>query len=73
MKNWTLTWDKTDLSAGKHVTPNEDLRVHELSQFCWCGPVADDCGVFIIWAHHALDGREYREPDHDPAFSPKEQ
>jgi hypothetical protein len=40
-----------------HVLPLSDLREHEVSLECWCGPVEDD-GVVV---HNALDGREAYE------------
>ena len=40
-----------------HVVPVGDLREHDCSPECWCGPTEDDetQGLFV---HHSMDGRE---------------
>lgn len=48
--------------VGRHVIPVDDQREHYTIVHCWCIPTIDD-GVII---HHALDCREYYEPDFDP-------
>lgn len=50
-----------------HVVPIADLREHDDARGCWCRPLVegdpdDDCLV----VHHALDGREWGEPGHEP-------
>lgn len=46
-----------------HLTPRGDLREHDLSKTCWCGPEIrdDEEGVLII--HHAMDQRELYETE----------
>jgi hypothetical protein len=46
-----------------HIVPLNDLREHECSVDCWCGPtLADDCPPGTdIHLHNALDGRESYE------------
>lgn len=50
-----------------HVTPIDDLREHDTSRFCWCRPTIEHheawAGAALV-VHHALDGREFSEPDH---------
>ena len=46
-----------------HVMPIDDLREHDETRTCWCGPrleTADDLETTIV-VHHALDGRELIE------------
>lgn len=55
-----------------HVLPVNDLREHVTGRACWCRPsLVDetDEGAVVegaVVVHHALDGREYHEPDHVP-------
>lgn len=42
----------------QHIIPCNDLRPHEETHDCWCGPVEYELGV---WGHCALDGRDLAE------------
>lgn len=62
-----MTWTADLLRVGEvHVTPDEDLIDHPMSEDCACGPTAEpvpgDKG-FVGWVvtHHSLDGREQHE------------
>lgn len=54
-----------------HTYPVNDLIDHDTdSDDCACGPLiepvpAEDGSMGWLIVHHALDGREHREPDHD--------
>lgn len=53
-----------------HVYPLDDKVEHDTDNFdeCICGPEVEyleNGGTLIV--HHALDGREHDEPDHDRA------
>jgi len=53
-----------------HVVPASDLIEHETNADCPCGPDAyeqeiAEGGFGYVYQHHALDGRECSEPDHD--------
>lgn len=55
---------------GKDVMPCEDRVVHVPNEECVCGPqtkceILDDGSTVFYRVHHALDGREHREPDHN--------
>lgn len=56
-----------------HVFPRGDLIEHDTdSEDCPCGPrvepvFRDDGSASWMVVHHALDGREHAEPDHDKA------
>jgi hypothetical protein len=41
--------------SDQHVVPLGDLREHEASPECWCGPHEESDGV---WVHNSLDRRE---------------
>ncbi|MCU1500571.1 MAG: hypothetical protein JWM47_4524 [Acidimicrobiales bacterium] len=60
------------MSERVHVFPLEDVVEHDTNNFdeCICGPEVQylDDGCIVI--HHALDGREHDEPDHDHATCP---
>ena len=43
---------------GWHVIPLNDLKEHECSEDCWCGPTLDDESDGLVYVHHSLDGRE---------------
>lgn len=54
-----------------HVTPLGDLIEHDTEhrEDCPCGPVVEpveraDGSFGWLYVHHALDGREFREPDY---------
>lgn len=51
-----------------HVEPVNDLIEHDCtSDSCICGPrlsFPPEGGMVVT--HHALDGRELREPDYEP-------
>lgn len=48
--------------ADVHVIPIGDLRLHEETRVCWCGPdTLRDAEGTIIVAHNAADGRELVE------------
>lgn len=62
MKGWSQT-PRGDRKGDVHVTPIGDLREHELSIGCWCGPQlnkVDGSTAFLV-VHHAEDGRELVE------------
>lgn len=40
-----------------HVMPVDDLRDHEETEHCWCGPRRDDEEPQVV-IHNAFDGRE---------------
>ena len=43
-----------------HCIPTNDLREHELSPECWCGPWEDeDCDGMLV--HNSADERELFE------------
>lgn len=49
-----------------HVFPVNDLVEHETDGGdCVCGPRTEYVDGEWIIVHHALDGREHSEPDHD--------
>lgn len=48
-----------------HVIPIADLREHDEHSDCWCGPEVQLVDHDWVLTHHALDGREHAEPDHD--------
>jgi len=57
-----------------HVIPQNDLRDHtDARTGCWCEPSVADLGLdehgepARVFTHHAADGREHREADHDRA------
>ena len=66
--DWTLDHQN---SAHHHLYPNDDLIEHDVDGGdCICGPTTeavfrDDGSNWWLTAHHSLDGREHREPDHD--------
>lgn len=43
-----------------HVTPINDLREHEDSAACWCGPSRDDEEPRVV-IHNSMDQRETYE------------
>jgi hypothetical protein len=43
----------------QHVIPLFDLRLHHLSDDCWCRPTVDDADDLVT--HHAADQRERTE------------
>lgn len=45
-----------------HIVPLGDLREHEDSESCWCGPEElDDDGDEVVFVHKAMDGRDRYE------------
>lgn len=50
-------WHVTPAEPWVHVHPVADLRDHELTDTCWCGPTQDD----HVMVHHAMDKREEYE------------
>ena len=57
------------------VAPVNDIVQHTFGQDCLCGP--DTIGFELpaggmgwLYRHHALDGREHDEPDHDRSSCP---
>ncbi len=40
-----------------HVIPEDDLKKHELTEFCKCNPYYFDG----VWVHNAFDKREFVE------------
>lgn len=48
-----------DLFKRYHVVPIDDIREHDLTPECWCGPTPDD--EHDVFVHHALDEREKYE------------
>jgi hypothetical protein len=57
-----------------HVYPVADVVAHDRTMDsghdCVCGPsVVPVAGCWLI-THHALDGREHHEPNHDRAACP---
>lgn len=40
-----------------HVLPIDDLKPHEVSPRCWCGPTPDDDAPSVL-VHHSMDKRE---------------
>jgi hypothetical protein len=59
-----------------HVEPVNDLIEHDTSGGdCPCGPTTvpverGDGSIGYVITHHALDGREHSEPDHNEAACP---
>ena len=53
-------WISLRHQIDEHVMPVNDLRDHEITLKCWCGPTEDaECpGLFV---HHAMDQREQFE------------
>jgi hypothetical protein len=49
-----------DSSVQVHIVPLGDYRPHTYDDTCWCCPTEDKVTP-DIWAHHALDGREWYE------------
>jgi hypothetical protein len=43
-----------------HVVPVNDLREHELSEDCWCIPIADEEEPSVL-VHNSMDQRESYE------------
>ena len=41
-----------------HVVPEDDLRMHDLDDACWCRPSVDEHDTRV---HNSLDGREMFE------------
>jgi len=41
-----------------HVMPEDDLKEHDASIDCWCGPRRAKEGWSFVVSHNALDGRE---------------
>jgi hypothetical protein len=39
-----------------HVIPQNDLKPHDTSAGCWCGPTEN--AEYPIFVHHSMDGRE---------------
>ncbi len=39
------------------MLPLQDIRRHDLSRNCWCGPKRDD-EYPEVWVHRSADGRE---------------
>lgn len=61
------------MSDTVHTFPVDDVIEHDTENFdaCVCGPDVEflDGGGKLV-THHALDGREHSEPDHDRAACP---
>lgn len=61
-----------------HVWPENDLIEHDVDGGeCTCGPTTepvprDDGSMGWLVLHHALDGREFTEPDYTGPPIPKE-
>lgn len=53
-----------------HVLPVDDLIVHPADDDCVCGPDVEFVEGGAVITHHALDGREHGEQDHDRAACP---
>jgi hypothetical protein len=59
-----------------HTFPVNDLIEHVTDGGdCPCGPECNpvecaDSSIAYVYKHHALDGREHSEPDHDKAACP---
>jgi hypothetical protein len=54
--------DRTTIRPDVHVTPIDDLREHEETRACWCGPrVEQEPEASAVVVHHAADGRELVE------------
>jgi nitrogen fixation protein FixH len=57
-----------------HVYPLRDVVAHDLTlesgHECVCGPTIEPVAGCWIVRHHALDGREHHEPNHDRAACP---
>lgn len=57
------------MTGDVHVKPTQDLREHITDgSECWCNPRVVTIGR--VGSHNSADGREHREPDHDPATCP---
>lgn len=41
-----------------HVVPLNDLREHDSHGDCWCNPTCNDEGIYPLWIHNSMDGRE---------------
>lgn len=60
-----------------HTMPVNDLIDHTVTDDCTCGPTLipvprDDGSMGWQAIHHALDGREFTEPDYTGPAMPKE-
>lgn len=44
-----------------HVLPQDDIRVHDENEECWCNPETQYIGVGILVVHKSADGREEYE------------
>ena len=54
-KKWEV-WERGD-TGQRHVIPQDDLKPHDLINYCWCNPV-DDEGIIV---HNSMDKREEYE------------
>lgn len=56
----------------QHVIPLDDLLDHQETPDCWCDPKVEVVGANLLVIHNSFDGREFREPDHEPYRAPHE-
>lgn len=54
-KQWNSWGVADDDNGATHSAPMNDLREHDCSDACWCGPLYIGNGVTL---HTSLDGRE---------------
>jgi hypothetical protein len=63
-----VTWVAIETDKGAlHLVPENDLIVHDVASgvVCVCVPALRRVDGRWMRIHHALDGREHRELDHD--------
>ena len=66
-KSWRVDLEGFD----RQCIPLGDLLEHAPSQYCFCRPTREPMGDHELWIHHAVDAREYFEPDYQPWFQEK--
>lgn len=65
-EGWLLTFfgnEEGQPATGAQLTPNGDLREHDLEPGCWCRPTRDPEADLRdgFWIHHSMDNRELYE------------
>ena len=51
------SWGVQQVAGQVHVWPIADLRAHDDTPGCWCGPL-QDVEEPAVWTHNALDRRD---------------
>lgn len=52
-----------------HTVPLDDIKPHDRSSLCPCGPVVESHSHASLVIHNSFDGREFREQAEKHAFS----